>query len=119
MEEQGVPIELEIDEYDHQDAVHFLGRIDKELVSVARVCLIGSVAKIQRMAVLKRYRGRKLGKNMMKFMIDHIRSEKMASEIALDAQTYAQAFYAKLGFEPVGDEFDDAGIPHIHMVRKA
>lgn len=38
------------------------------------------------------------------------------AECVLDSQTYAQGFYARYGFRPVGEEFvDDDGIPHIRM----
>ena len=117
VEEQGVPIELEIDEYDHQDAVHFLGRIDKELVSVARVCLIGSVAKIQRMAVLPSARGKKLGALIIDEMLLHIRQHQLANRVGLDAQTHATGFYERKGFRRQGEVFDDAGIDHIYMER--
>ena len=33
------------------------------------------------------------------------------------AQAHLQGFYGSLGFEPVGDVYDDAGIPHIEMVK--
>ncbi|MCU1687566.1 MAG: hypothetical protein JWQ81_8305 [Amycolatopsis sp.] len=36
----------------------------------------------------------------------------------LDAQTYAQGFYAKFGFRPEGEPFDEDGIPHITMWRR-
>jgi ElaA protein len=37
----------------------------------------------------------------------------------LDAQTYAKNFYAKYGFVAEGDEFEEDGIPHITMWRRA
>lgn len=37
----------------------------------------------------------------------------------LHAQVYAAGLYRKAGFVPVGEEFDEAGIPHITMVRPA
>jgi ElaA protein len=40
------------------------------------------------------------------------------ADCVLDAQTYAQGFYAKFGFEPEGEEFDEDGIPHITMWRR-
>lgn len=39
--------------------------------------------------------------------------------LMLHAQTYAAQLYAKAGFQPVGEIFDEAGIPHITMVRPA
>jgi len=35
----------------------------------------------------------------------------------LDAQVQAQSFYARFGFAPVGEPFDEDGIPHITMRR--
>ncbi|GHF62679.1 ElaA protein [Amycolatopsis bartoniae] len=36
----------------------------------------------------------------------------------LDAQTYAKGFYAKFGYVPEGEEFEEDGIPHITMWRR-
>ena len=38
-------------------------------------------------------------------------------EVRLHAQTRVIEFYLKRGFEPQGDEFMEAGIPHVLMVR--
>jgi len=38
-------------------------------------------------------------------------------EIVLHAQRTAEEFYLGLGFTPRGDEFEEAGIPHIEMTR--
>lgn len=35
----------------------------------------------------------------------------------LNAQKYAEEFYKKLGYQTISDEFLDAGIPHITMVK--
>ena len=40
------------------------------------------------------------------------------TSVYLGAQVQAQPFYEGLGFEPYGDIFDEAGIPH-QMMRKA
>ncbi len=36
-------------------------------------------------------------------------------ELVLNAQSYAAPFYARVGFEQVGEEFEEAGIPHVEM----
>jgi len=119
VEEQGVPVELELDEFDDTRAIHFLGKVDGEAVAASRVVVFGDSAKIQRVVVHHSCRGRKFGKLLMLKMMDYVRTQNLAAEISLDAQTYAIAFYQALGFEPRGEEFDDAGIPHIHMVQPA
>ena len=39
--------------------------------------------------------------------------------IRISAQARLRAFYAQLGFEPVGEPYDEDGIPHIEMLRPA
>ena len=39
--------------------------------------------------------------------------------LALHSQSYIQPLYAALGFEPYGDEYVEAGIPHVSMYRAA
>jgi predicted GNAT family N-acyltransferase len=48
-------------------------------------------------------------------LIDAARQRGVA-RVILNAQTYAIAFYEKAGFEAVGAEFLDAGIPHRRMI---
>ncbi|MEM8749501.1 MAG: GNAT family N-acetyltransferase [Pseudomonadota bacterium] len=119
VEEQGVPVELEIDEHDEATAIHFMGMIGTELVATARLCVFGEMAKIQRVAVARSQRGCGLGKQIIEHLVRFARDEKLGDIITLDAQTHAIEFYRTLGFETQGDVFDDAGIDHIRMVATA
>jgi len=119
IEEQNVPVDLEIDHHDSSDAIHFLGKVEGQPLAASRVCVINAIAKIQRVAVLKPGRGKGYGRDIMNAMITMIRQEKLSDTIALDAQTHALEFYRSFGFETKGDEFDDAGIPHIYMTMAA
>lgn len=116
VEEQGVPVELEIDEHDESIAIHFLGKIEDQPVATARICVFGGLAKIQRVAIDQKHRGRSLGRDLMLHLIAFAGHEQLAPTVALDAQTYATGFYESLGFSQTGDVFDDAGIDHIRMV---
>lgn len=74
-------------------------------------------AHIGRIAVLKDFRGKNLGR----LIIDIL--EKKAAElnftnIELSAQIHVMDFYSKLGYSPVGEEYLDEGCPHIKMVKK-
>jgi ElaA protein len=42
-----------------------------------------------------------------------------ASDIRIGAQTYALPFYESLGFVAEGDTYDEDGIEHVEMLRKA
>ena len=70
--------------------------------------------RIGRVVTAKRARGRGLAARLMTAALEHIGD----ADSVLDAQTYAQGFYAKFGYVPEGDEFDEDGIPHITMWRR-
>ena len=116
VEEQAVPLELELDEYDAA-ATHFLLTDGERPLATARLLSKHGLAKIGRVAVLKDARGRGLGLALMAFVLDEARRQGF-TEAVLDSQTYAIPFYARLGFIAEGDEFDDAGIPHYLMRRR-
>jgi len=115
VEEQAVPLELELDEYDNA-ATHFLLRDGAVPLATARMLDKHGLAKIGRVAVLKEARGRGLGLVLMYSVLDEARRQGFA-EAVLDSQTYAIPFYERLGFVAEGNEFDDAGIPHYLMRR--
>ncbi|HEV8325821.1 MAG TPA: GNAT family N-acetyltransferase [Myxococcota bacterium] len=71
-------------------------------------------AKIGRVAVEQAWRGRGVGLRLVAAGVDVARAAG-AAEAYLDAQTYALAFYERLGFCAEGPEFLDAGIPHRRM----
>lgn len=116
VEEQAVPLELELDEYDDA-ATHFLLRDGAAPLATARLLDKHGLAKIGRVAVLKEARGRGLGLVLMRAVLDEARRQGFA-EAVLDSQTYAIPFYERLGFVAEGNEFDDAGIPHYLMRRR-
>jgi len=113
VKEQGIPAELEIDDYD-PIAEHTLAFVDGQCVATARIYLDEqdpSKAKIGRMAVLKDFRGQGIGTALLG---EAIRAGMMqgASIFELHAQQSAAPFYAKLQFKPDGAIFDEVGIPH-------
>lgn len=111
IDEQKVPVELEWDELDTA-SLHAVA-ID----AAGRVCGTGRLlpdGHIGRMAVRRNVRGRGLGSAILAALMQAARLRGDA-EVALNAQTHAQAFYARMGFRSEGEEFEDAGIPHIHM----
>ncbi|MEN6585425.1 MAG: GNAT family N-acetyltransferase [Sulfuricella sp.] len=112
--EQKVPEELEIDALD-DTAHHLLVQDgDQNCVGVMRIVIKGNVGKIGRVAVAREYRRQGVGAEMMEKALAYCRSLKLAS-VSLDSQSYITAFYERLGFIREGDEFMDAGIPHVHM----
>jgi predicted GNAT family N-acyltransferase len=110
--EQGVPVELEWDGLD-PDCLHLLAETqDGQAIGTGRLLPDGHLG---RMAVLAPWRDRGVGKALLEGLIAAARRRGLA-RLALNAQTYAISFYAKMGFVVSGDEFIDAGIPHRRMV---
>ena len=113
VEEQGVPVELEWDGLD-EHAYHVMAlAADGTPIGTGRLL---QDAHIGRMAVLKEWRRRGVGSAMLDVLL--VAANKMGySEVKLNAQTRALNFYLRKGFAPLGEEFMDAGIPHIVMTR--
>ncbi|OLT43649.1 GNAT family N-acetyltransferase [Saccharomonospora sp. CUA-673] len=72
------------------------------------------VARVGRVVTAPSARGTGLGARLMEAAVEHLGD----TESVLNAQTYAQGFYARFGYVPEGDEFDEDGIPHIAMRRR-
>jgi predicted GNAT family N-acyltransferase len=116
--EMNVDITLEIDEYEN-DCRHILCLDDDRPCATARWrCYKPGVVKIERVAVLKSWRGRNVGCALMKHvMSDALDNEPACAGFRLDAQQYAVPFYQKLGFRIVSEPFLDAGIIHYAMEK--
>jgi predicted GNAT family N-acyltransferase len=118
VEEQKVPYNIEVDKYEAL-CVHFVCYdTDGQPLGTMRLLPIESKKQmlLQRLAVLKEYRNKSIGKQLV------LASEKFAIEqhydrIELHAQLSAQEFYHRLGYQPFGDIFDEAGIKHITMKK--
>jgi predicted GNAT family N-acyltransferase len=115
VQEQGVPKEMELDEFD-VNADHALVHIGPLCVGTARlVRLADKKVQIGRIAVLDGQRGNGIGSKLLKALLDLGRSQGI-EEFELHAQVAAINFYAKLGFSPLGEIYDEAGIPHRNMI---
>lgn len=116
IDEQNVPVDLEIDELESETEHVVLYQGDTP-IAVARILeLENDTYKIQRVATLKKYRGQGFGAELMKQIESRIK-ELNATKITLGAQNTALDFYKKLGYSVEGDEFMDAGIPHHTMTK--
>lgn len=119
MQEQQVSATDEWDGLDEQ-ALHFLvlsatgeaigcARLLHETLNENRLWHIG------RVAILKSFRNQGIGHQLMQFVIAYCKKTAPENNIYLHAQTERRHFYETLGFIAEGDEFMDAGIPHISM----
>ena len=114
--EQDVPADIEWDAFD-RTSTHFFARADGKPVATARLRDDNGIAKIERMAVRKDYRGKGVGDAMLLHVMEHART-KNYKEARLSAQDHAIPFYEKLGFKVTGEGYMEAGIPHHAMARE-
>ena len=110
VDEQHVPIELEIDEHDPH-AQHWLASLGDTPVGTVRLLNDGHIG---RMAVLADYRGKHIGRDMLDTVIASAKAQHLPL-LRLAAQQHAIGFYRKAGFKIYGAPFMDAGIPHVSM----
>lgn len=117
IDEQDVPEEMELDG-DDEDAIHFVAYDDGHPVGTARLRLVDEdTGKAERVSVRKEYRKEGLGRLLMEALEDEAR-QRGCSEIHLHGQTQVEDFYAALGYRTVSDVFEEAGIPHVEMVKE-
>jgi predicted GNAT family N-acyltransferase len=114
VEEQHVPAEIELDEWDERSEHAVARDVQGRAIGTGRLLPDGHIG---RMAVVPDWRGRGVGAAILAALVTRAKARGMA-ELALNAQTRARAFYARHGFGEAGPEFMEAGIPHIVMTRR-
>ena len=115
--EQGVPREIEIDEFDPiARHVVLFNAVNLPVATGRLVSDAPGVARIGRMAVDRNVRGGRWGRMVLDSLVDAAR-DRGDKEVVLHAQRHAEAFYLRAGFTPVGEPYEEAGIPHITMRR--
>lgn len=117
LREQNVPAKLEWDGLD-DNCRHALALSTKgDAIGCGRIVPpknAQSPAHIGRLAVLPDWRGKRVGTALLESLLDYARAMHFPEAI-VHAQVQAMAFYRRFGFQPEGDQFMDAGIPHILM----
>jgi len=115
--EQNCPHDEEFD-YTDDGCVHLVMYDDGLPVATGRILLADDYYKIGRVATIMTHRGRGIATALMQTLIGACVA--MGGENArqlIHAQIAVQSFYEKLGFVAFGEEFEEAGIPHIAMER--
>ena len=114
IDEQQVPEELEWDEWDSK-CLHVIAMSNSnEPIGTARMLSNGYVG---RMAVIKQWRRKGVGSALLLKILSEM--EKCNLNCAtLNAQVAARKFYERFGFRKTGEEFMEAGIPHVKMILK-
>ncbi len=115
--EDHIPRALDFDGHD-EAAEQFIAYDGIRAVGTARFRVVedDNQAKIERVAVLQPYRGHAVGRAIMDEVLEAVR-ESGIPVATLNSKADTAGFYEKFGFERVGEEFMEAGIPHIKMIK--
>lgn len=112
MQEQG--FEQEFDAIDDV-ATHLVAYVGNIPVATCRIWMDREGYHVGRIAVIREYRGRGLGKNLLEHTEAYVQSLG-GSCLSLHAQCRAVDFYRNCGFVPYGEVDYDEGVEHVHMM---
>jgi len=116
VQEQGVPVDMEWDEFDPLSLHAVLrNRLGRTIATGRLLPAVAGVAKIGRMAVWRQMRGQGFGDLVLLGLVQAAK-ERGDQAIVLHAQCSAERFYARQGFRSQGPVFQEAGIDHVEMV---
>ena len=111
VEEQNVPVSLEMDGRDIE-CQHVKALIGNVFIGTGRLLPNGVIG---RMCVLGEYRNQGIGTMMLKNLVQQA-IDIGHQKVLLNSQSNAIPFYQKFGFSIDSEEFIEAGIPHRRMV---
>ncbi|MDU0077205.1 MULTISPECIES: GNAT family N-acetyltransferase [Bacillus] len=117
VKEQHVPEEEEIDQFE-DTSEHIVIYDGGQPVGAGRWRMKDGHGKLERICVMKSHRSLGVGAIIMQ-ALEKAAAAKGADSFLLHAQTQAVPFYEKQGYRVTsGEEFLDAGIPHLEMVKE-
>ena len=96
------------------DARHYWTTEDGAVLAYVRAIDEGDRRRIGRVVTAASARSRRLARALMEYALEHT-----APPWTLSAQTYLRGWYASFGFEEIGAEYVEDGIPHVDMSRLA
>jgi predicted GNAT family N-acyltransferase len=112
--EQNVPPGIELDEMDEKSLHAVAYDADGKPIGTGRLLPEG---RIGRMAVVKEWRRRGVGADLLEALIAEATRRGIA-EVKLSAQLQAAEFYRAHGFVAEGKVYEEAGILHQAMRRR-
>lgn len=117
-QEQGVPVDEELDGLDEQ-ALHLVAIDPREdrVIGTLRLLFDGDTVKVGRVAVERSWRGRGIASTMLQTALDAA-SERGCRRARLASQLEVVGLYERAGFTVRSDVFEEAGIPHVWMDRE-
>ena len=118
--EQASPY-LDVDGRDPEADHLLLTDGDGALLGTLRVFgpgIVGEAASLGRVVVSEAARGRGLGRVLVAEGLRFLAGRHPGADVLIGAQEHLRHFYGSFGFVPVGEAYDDAGIPHVDMLLR-
>ena len=103
-----------------EEAQRHFGMFNKNgelLACVIAVSLSLTQSKFRQMAVMEKWQGQGLGRELLQKVEEQLSLEG-CENLILNARLSAKNFYEKLGYVSVGDEFYEVGLPHFRMEKR-
>lgn len=113
--EQNCPYQ-EVDDQD-EVAIHTWLQEGQEIVGYTRIMDRGEMAVMGRVIVNPKYRGQKLGKQLIDNTLEVIAKTYPGKEIVIGAQAHLVDFYGSSGFEVISEIYLEDDIPHVKMKK--
>lgn len=107
----------EVDEKD-DEAEHVMMTVGDQLAAYARIVPHDDKKHISfgRVLVVKEFRGRSLGRQIVAKTIEEIKKDYPGNKIKIEGQSYLKNFYESFGFQAVSEPYPIDGIEHIDFV---
>lgn len=99
-----------------------LEKAEKTLMAYLRVVFPGhkyAEPSIGRVLTTQEARGTGLGKQLLEKALLYIDQKYPHQHVRISAQSHLHQFYAAFGFVSVSEPYDEDGIPHVEMLRRA
>jgi len=101
-----------------ENDTHIVALMDNLVVGVMLLTQIYSnVLKMRQVAVSEKYQSKGIGQKMVDFA-KNLAIENNCKKIELHARETAGEFYLNLGYEKVGEWFEEVGLGHWKMVKE-
>jgi len=118
VEELGLGHGLDADALDDA-AVHALvrNRLGQPLATARLVQEGPQMARVARVAVSRTMRSTGFGRVVVEALMQ-LAAERGDTRVVLQSRCSAEGFYSHLGFMPIGEPYEEAGVPHVDMARR-
>ena len=97
------------------DSIHLLLMDENHPAATGRLYERDSFFKIGRIAVAKEFRGRGLGEQIVRALLEIAFTERNSECVLVSAQIHAVKFYERFGFAVCGNEMLEEGVRSVDM----